>query len=135
MDIKNEQNDTKKESIEILKTIFDGVFLDNSEANNLIEDYRQFIKFLDDKNSEDFTLNRDEIDKFISIDEKNWCFLSCDVKAINNSQEKISRYEISFFFENTYDKRKVKIVKTFFREIHKFIYLNCRHVCFTKERN
>ena len=122
MDIKNEQNDKKKESIEILKTIFDEIIEENSDANNLIEDFRRFIKFLDDKNSESFTLNREEINKYISIDEKNWCFLSCDVKAINNSQEEISRYEFSFFFENTYDKRKVKIVKTFFREIHKFIY-------------
>ena len=35
--------------------------------------------------------------------------------------------------ENTYDKRKVKIVKTFFREIHRFIYLNCELACFAKE--
>ena len=88
--------------------------MNNSNATMLKKEYQKFIKFLDNKNSLSFPLNKNEIEKIITINEEIWRFVRCNVKALMSIENKIHRYEISIVLEKICNEREIKIIKTFF---------------------
>ena len=126
--------DTKSEDKEkILESIFDGIIMNNSNATMLKKEYQKFIKFLDNKNSLSFPLNKNEIEKIITINEEIWRFVRCNVKALMSIENKIHRYEISIVLEKICNEREIKIIRTFFKIMYKFTYKEISYICFTKE--
>ena len=131
------KEDKEAKNNEIFKCIYDEIREYNySEDKNLIQDYQNFIKFLDNKKSLEFNLKKEEIENIISINETIWNFLDCKVNAITineDNEDIIIRYEITVFLENKEDTIKIDIIRTFFRDIYKYYYKNTLFICFTKE--
>lgn len=107
-----------KKNQKIMKCKFDGVFLDGLEGKNLIEEYEDFIRFLDSKKQEKFILSPNEIDKIIIIDKNIWKITLCNVELIFDKK----RYKISAKIENIIYRKKIQFILTFMKTICKFKY-------------
>ena len=118
---------------EIIKFKFEDV-VKSKDANalNLLHEYLEFIKHLDIKNKERFSLSKEEIDKIVIKIDNNWKILNCDVESFN-SFEIGNRYEILVKLENKKNKEIFKAKKSLMKKNYKFGYKDDLYLCFMME--
>jgi hypothetical protein len=117
----------------IYECIYEGIFIKESIKDNLINNYKQFIKILDSKNGYEFTLRKEEINKVINFDEKAWNFIKCNVISITNHRKEVKKYEIALFITNIANNRQKMIIRTFYKDIYKYYYKGLFYLCFIEE--
>ena len=116
----------------ILEFKFEGIFKDDFAGNKCFEEYKKFIKFLDNKDNIKFILSKEDINKIININENEWKILECNAELFN-SDENNSKYKISIYLENKFNNKKVKVTKSLMRNRYKFKYKDVSYYCFIFE--
>ena len=113
--------------------VYDEIFKEYSIKNNIVENFKNFIKLLESKNIDQFTLAQEEINSFISFNEKAWNLIKCEVNTISNIHKEVKKYEISLVIQNSENKKSILITKTFYKEIRRYYYQQEYYLCFIEE--
>jgi hypothetical protein len=113
--------------------VYDEIFKEYSIKNNIVENFKNFIKLLESKNIDQFTLAQEEINSFISFNEKAWNLIKCEVNTISNIHKEVKKYEISLVIQNSENKKSILITKTFYKEIRTYYYQQEYYLCFIEE--
>ena len=138
MEEQKKEKNKEENNGEVFKCKFDETLkYDSRDSNqkNLIEEHRKFIQFLNNKNKLKFSLSKDEIEKIIDINKKEYNFMECTVSAVKvyDNENKYCRYKISVIVCNIIEKIPIIRVITLFKTLYKFTFNNVKYISFTKE--